>query len=273
MIGRLAGPPTLSTSPAAPQVNAGTSLAADEANRLPALRSYPPPPGSGEMAPQRQDGTRAPASTQSCPGRLVLGRIEYAKRVARITDPDLPATFTNTEAERRGVSRRRLQQMLATGLIERIGHGLYRRTDAEPVDYDLIEIAVKAQRSTLCLISALARHELTDIIPSAHDVAVPRGAWQPLVSAPVHWHKFDVSTFEIGRGQIRLDETHTIGLYDAPRSIADAFRLRHKVGPDVANEALRRWLRHGGKPADLMRMTKAFPAARPAVLHTLQVLL
>jgi predicted transcriptional regulator of viral defense system len=163
--------------------------------------------------------------------------------------------------------------MLAMGLVERIGRGVYRRTDKEPVDYDLIEIAVKAHQPTLCLVSALARHELTDIIPSVHDVAVPRGAWLPLVSAPVHWHKFDVSTFEVGRGKIRLDETHTLGLYDAPRSIVDAFRLRHEVGPDIANEALRRWLRRGGKPADLMRMTKTFHAARPAVLHALQVLL
>jgi predicted transcriptional regulator of viral defense system len=163
--------------------------------------------------------------------------------------------------------------MLATGLVERIGRGLYRRTDEEPVDQDLIEIAVRAHRATLCLLSALARHELTDIIPSVHDVAVPRGVWQPVVSGPVHWHKFDVSTFEIGRDKIRLDETHTLGLYDAPRSIIDAFRLRHEVGPEIANEALRRWLRHGGKPAELMRMTKAFHAARPALLHALQVLL
>jgi hypothetical protein len=77
--------------------------------------------------------------------------------------------------------------MLATGSVERVGRGLYRHTDSEPADYDLIEIAVKAHRPTLCLLSALARHELTDIIPSVHDIAVPRGAWQPLVSAPVHW--------------------------------------------------------------------------------------
>jgi predicted transcriptional regulator of viral defense system len=163
--------------------------------------------------------------------------------------------------------------MLATGLVERIGRGLYRRTDEEPVDYELIEIAVKAHRATFCLLSALARHELTDIIPSVHDIAVPRGVWQPIVSAPVHWHKFGVSTFEIGRNKIRLDETHTLGLYDAPRSIVDAFRLRHEVGPEIANEALRRWLRRGGKPTDLMRMTKSFRAARPAVLQALQVLL
>ena len=93
------------------------------------------------------------------------------------------------------------------------------------------------------------------------------------MSAPVHWHKFDSSTFKIGRDEIRLDEMHAIGLYDEPRSIVDAFRLRHDVGPEIANEALRRWLRRGGQPADLMRMTKTFPAARPAVLHALQVLL
>ena len=104
------------------------------------------------------------------------------------------------------------------------------------------------------------------------DIAVPRGVWQPLVSAPVHWHQFDVATFNIGREKVYVDETHTLGLYNAPRSIVDAYRLRHKVGPEVANEALRRWLRLGGKPADLMRMSKDFPTARSAVLNALQIL-
>ncbi len=132
--------------------------------------------------------------------------------------------------------------------------------------------AAKARQPTLCLLSALARHELTDVIPPVHDVAIPRGAWQPVVSAPVQWHKFAPATFEVGRATIQLDDRHAIGLYDAPRTIIDAFRLRHAVGPDIANEALRRWLRSGGKPADLMRLTKVFPGARPALLHALQVL-
>jgi hypothetical protein len=120
---------------------------------------------------------------------------------------------------------------------------------------------------------ALARHELTDVIPPVHDIAIPRGTWQPVVSAPVQWHKFAPATFEVGRTTIKLDDTYSIGLYDAPRTIIDVFRLRHAAGPDIANEALRRWLRNGGKPADLMRLTKSFPGANPALLHTLQVLL
>lgn len=171
------------------------------------------------------------------------------------------------------MSRRRLQRLQATGEVERIGHGLYRRTDEVPVDNDLIEIAAKAHRPTLCLLSALAQHELTDIIPPVHDIAIPRGTWRPVVSAPVHWHKFDPATFEVGRSEIKLDDTYTLGLYDAPRSIVDAFRLRRIVGPDIANEALQRWLRRGGKPSELMRLTKAFPAARASLLHSLQILL
>jgi predicted transcriptional regulator of viral defense system len=201
---------------------------------------------------------------------MVLGT---AEEVATIAEPELPATFTFAEAAGHGLSRRRLQRLQAVGAVERIGRGLYRRTDEEPADYDLIEIAAKAHQPTLCLLSALARHELTDIIPAVHDIAIPRGTWQPVVSAPVHWHWFDLATFEVGRIRIQLDDTYTLGLYDAPRSIVDAFRLPRAAGPEIANEALRRWLRHGGKPADLMRLTQSFPAARPSLLHALQVLL
>ena len=185
----------------------------------------------------------------------------------------LPTTFTAADAPQHGVSRRELQRMLAAGEVERVGRGLYRRTDGAPLDYDLVEIAARADKATLCLLSALARHELTDIIPATHDIALPRGAWRPRTSAPVHWHTFDRATFELGRTEIPVDDTHALGLYSAPRSIVDAFRLRREVGPEVANEALRRWLRQGGEPSELVRITNSFPPAKPALLHALQVLL
>ena len=185
----------------------------------------------------------------------------------------LPATFTTADASEHGVTRRGLQRMLSDGLIERIGHGLYRRTDAEPADYDLAEIAAKARRATLCLLSALASHELTDIIPSEHDVALPRGTWPPKLSAPVRWHLFDPATFYIGREEVPVDDARVLGVYNAPRSIVDAYRLRRELGPDIANEALRRWLRRGGQASELMKIASSFPAARPAILNALQVLL
>jgi predicted transcriptional regulator of viral defense system len=163
--------------------------------------------------------------------------------------------------------------MLAAGTIERVGRGLYRRTDAEPADYDLVEIAARAHKPTLCLTSALSWHQLTDAIPAVHDIAIPRGVWQPVVLAPVRWHQFDVATFDIGRDQVKVDRSFSLGLYDAPRSIIDCYRLRHELGPEVAHEALRRWLRRGGQPSVLLQMALDFPAARAALLNALQILL
>jgi len=184
----------------------------------------------------------------------------------------LPATFTSAEAAHLGLSRRRLLALQEEGTIERISRGIYRRTDAEIADFDLIEIAIKAPKATLCLTSALAQHDLTDTIPSAIDIALPRGEWQPITSAPVRWHKFAPATFDIGRTTLRIDSEHEIGLYDAMRTIIDTFRLRHTIGDDMAYEALRRWLRQRGQPSELMAMARHFPKAFPAILQALQVL-
>lgn len=184
----------------------------------------------------------------------------------------LPATFTSAEAPALGLSRRSLLALQEAGQIERIGRGIYRRTDAEIADLDLIEIAIKAPQAILCLTSALARHDLTDLIPATIDLALPRGEWQPITSAPVTWHKFAQETFELGRTTTPIDSAQEIGLYDSPRTICDAFRLRHLIGEDLAYEALRRWLRQHGQPAELIEMAHHFPKAFPAVLHAMQVL-
>lgn len=185
---------------------------------------------------------------------------------------ELPSTFTSAQAHSLGLSRRRLLTLQEDGSLERIARGVYRRTDALAADSDLVEIAVKSPRATLCLATALARHGLTDHIPTTIDAALPRGTWLPAMSAPVTWHKFSPETFDLGRETLRIDGEHELGLYDAARSIVDAFRLRHLLGEDLAHEALRRWLRQQGRPAELMATARHFPKAFPAILQAIQVL-
>ena len=160
---------------------------------------------------------------------------------------DLPAVFTYSEAHRLGLSERKLYKLRDQGDIESIGWGLFRRTDAElDADIDLVEIAVRAPRATLCLASALARHGLTDMIPAEIDIALPRGGRRPRTRAPVVWHMFSPNTYEIGRHEFRLTPSLALGIYDPERCIIDAFRLRHREGSELAVTALRRWL---GRPA------------------------
>lgn len=190
-----------------------------------------------------------------------------------MTHSDLPATFTYTQARVAGLTKHELYRLRDRGEIEAIGHGLYRRTDAPLADLDLITIAERAPRAILCLTSALAEHGLTDVIPVEHDVALPRGLWHPRVDVPVRWHSFAADTFHLGREGLTLDDDTKIGLYNAARTIVDVFRLRDAVGPDLAHEALRRWLRRGGQPVTLLRVAKSFPRAVPSLRQALEVLL
>lgn len=185
----------------------------------------------------------------------------------------LPAIFTTSEATELGVSGRRLRILREEGQIESLGRGLYLRAGT-PGDPDLIEVAMRAPGATLCLTSALARHDLTDQIPGSIHVALRRTQRAPATQAPVTWHRFAEETFEIGREEIEVAGGLRLGLYGPERTIVDTFRLAHLEGSEVAIEALRRWLRRrGNHPSGLLELAQHFPRSMKSLRSALEVLL
>ncbi|MDA0935228.1 MAG: hypothetical protein O3C51_17430 [Planctomycetota bacterium] len=185
----------------------------------------------------------------------------------------LPAVITRNETSRLGISKRQLYAWRDEGVIQPLGGGLFLRADTES-DPDLIEIAARAPGATLCLATALARHDLSDEIPDTIHVAIERGRRPPRTRAPVTWHHFDGPTFDTGREKFRVIDELTLGVQGPVRTIIDSFRLRHREGRDIAIEALRRWLRRrGSQPAALLAMVRDFPAAEKSIRATLEVLL
>jgi hypothetical protein len=186
----------------------------------------------------------------------------------------LGPVFRWRDAQRAGLSDPTVHRLLADGKLERISHGLYLQAEAQVADLDLVVVAAANDRSTICLTSALARHDLTDQIPRRIDVALPRGTRPPKVSAPVRWHRFAPATFDLGRDVITLDGGYTLGLYSPERSIVDAYRLRHLEGDELGREALKAWLRQrGSQPSRLMEAAAPFPNALAQLRGDLQVLL
>lgn len=172
-----------------------------------------------------------------------------------------------------GISDRDLYRMRDRGDVDRIARGIYAHPGFE-ADPDLVEIAIRAPKATLCLTSALAFHDLTDDIPGAINVALPRSQRPPKTEAPVTWHRFDSDTFDIGRTTTPIAGRLAIGIYNPTRSIVDAYRLRHLYGTDQALEALKRWLRiRGNQPAELLEMASRIPKSAPAIRLTLETLL
>jgi predicted transcriptional regulator of viral defense system len=182
--------------------------------------------------------------------------------------------FTYREAREAGLSHRAIYEMRDTGEIVSLGDGLYRRADAGPADLDLITAAERVPMATLCLETALARHDLIDAIPVAIDLAVPRGAHRPALDAPFRLHTFDRMTFELGRNTIDVGGRTRLGIYSPERCIIDMIRLRHLEGEEQAWEALRNWLQRPGRNlAPLARMAAHFRGAEKSLRNAISILL
>ncbi len=175
-----------------------------------------------------------------------------------------------------GLTRRQFERLIKAEEYERIAPGQFLRTGAtDDTTAAWMAIAAKRPQATLCLLTALSIHDLTDEIPTRSNIAIPRGR-KPLSiwSAPIAWHHFDTATFEIGRTEYALPGGRSIGMYSAERTIIDLFRLSHAWGSDLAIDALKRWLRvRANSPSQLLAMAKDFPKGKPALRNALEILL
>jgi predicted transcriptional regulator of viral defense system len=144
-----------------------------------------------------------------------------------------------------GIHSRVLYALRDAGLLQALGRGLYRLADLPPLENpDLVTVARQVRRGVICLISALAFHELTTQVPHAVDVALRPGDERPRLDYPplrVYW--FSEESWSAGIETHRLDETE-VRIYSPAKSVADIFKFRQKIGLDVAMEALRAYRQH-----------------------------
>ncbi|QOR72755.1 hypothetical protein IM660_12470 [Ruania alkalisoli] len=187
----------------------------------------------------------------------------------------LPSAFSLDDARAAGLRKDQVYQLLAEGDIARMGRAAFVRPDVvDPVYATLAAATAMQPTATLCLTSALVRHELSDAIPFATDIALPRGTRHPAGFEHVTWHSFDAATFELGREMFDAGGDAQVATYSAERTIIDCFRLMHQEGSDVAHEALRRWLRwRGSSPSQLLKMAASFPRTTRRLRLALEVLL
>jgi hypothetical protein len=114
-----------------------------------------------------------------------------------------------------GIPRIYLSRMVEQGLLQRVARGLYRLPNAPFTEHhSLVEAAVRVPNGIICLLSALNFHGLTTQLPLEVWLAIENKAW----GAPVK-------------------------IYGPAKTVADCFKYRHKIGLDIALEAMRNGLR------------------------------
>jgi predicted transcriptional regulator of viral defense system len=151
-----------------------------------------------------------------------------------------------TEAIQLGIHPRTLYSMRDSGRLERLSRGLYRLAEMVPVgNPDLVTVALKVPKGVICLLSALAYHELTTQIPHEVHLALLRGAEPPrLEHPPVRIFWFTDQAFSEGIDVHQVDGVK-VRIYCAEKTLADCFKYRNKIGPDTAVEALRNYIGRG----------------------------
>ncbi|MFH0910254.1 MAG: type IV toxin-antitoxin system AbiEi family antitoxin domain-containing protein [Planctomycetota bacterium] len=164
----------------------------------------------------------------------------------------------------KGISRITLSRLVKDGHLKRPYRGLYILRDTDVTEHHtLAQAARRFPEGVVCLLSALLFHDLTTQLPHEVWLAIPPKTWQPKrPELPVRFIRFSGKAFTEGVDQ-HVFEKVCVRIYNAPKTVADCFKFRNKVGLDVAMEALRDCLRQRKATVDeLMRYAKICRVAK-----------
>lgn len=145
-----------------------------------------------------------------------------------------------SEAISLGISRYMLYSLYEKGVLEKVSPGIYRLDELPPISNpDLVTVSLRFPKAVICLVSALAFHEITTQIPHAVSVAVPKNSRTiHLESPPVTTHKFSQETYAAGIDKHEMDGVN-IRVYNVEKTLADCFKFRNRIGMDIVLEALK----------------------------------
>jgi predicted transcriptional regulator of viral defense system len=144
-----------------------------------------------------------------------------------------------SEAVSNGITPYTLYALRDRGSIELVSRGIYRLADLPPFSHpDQVTVCLRYPNAVICLVSALAFHDITTQIPRKVSVAVPRDSRLPsLDSPPVQAHRFSKTSYEVGI-ETHLIDGAAVKVYNREKTLVDCFKFRNRIGMDIVLEAL-----------------------------------
>ena len=143
-----------------------------------------------------------------------------------------------------GIPREYLLRLHGQGKLNRIGRGIYSLPGAAVTErHTYAEVAKRVPDAVLCLLSALAFHEITTQSPASVWIALGKGARKPAIVSP-SLRVVRLTEPSLSEGiEKQSVEGVTVRVYSAAKTVADCFKFRNKIGLDIAIEALKDCLR------------------------------
>ena len=154
-----------------------------------------------------------------------------------------------------GITAATIGRMVRAGDVIRLARGLYQLPDA-PLEahHNLAEAAKRVPKGVVCLVSALAYHELTDQLPRVVWMAIGTRDWTPKQEKPeMRIVRFTDALLTDDVLVVHIEKV-PVKIFGVAKTIADCFRHRRSVGLTIALEGLREALRQRkASPAEIAR--------------------
>lgn len=133
-----------------------------------------------------------------------------------------------------------LRRLLHRGELVQLTRGVYAVTGHEPtLHHSLAMVSKRIPRGVVCLLSALAYHDIGTQLPSVVWLAIDQRS-RPLVTTglPAKIVRFSAQSLVEGVEEQSVEGV-TVRITNPAKTVADCFKFRNKVGLDIALEALR----------------------------------
>ena len=133
-----------------------------------------------------------------------------------------------------------LSRLVAAGKRERVARGVYSLPERALSEHrSLAEVALRAPRGVVCLLSALRVHGIGTQAPFEVWLAIPPHTPTPRLEQPtLRVVRMSGPALSEGVEPIGIDGVQ-VPVFNANKAVADCFKFRNKIGLDVALEALR----------------------------------
>ena len=154
---------------------------------------------------------------------------------------------------RYGVARQYLRVAEQRGILRRAGRGIYLPENAKITEHhSLAEASKRVPGGVICLFSALRFYDLTTQSPFEVWIAIGQKARTPKVdNVKLRVLRFSPETLRFGVVKHRIEGTE-VPVFTPAKTVADCFKFRHKIGLDIALEALRDTFRQKKATIDMI---------------------
>lgn len=148
---------------------------------------------------------------------------------------------------------RDIMELIKGSYIVRLRSGYYALENIAPTLTD-IEIASSIiKNGVICLYSAAQIYDLSTINQFTVSVAIASDTIKPVLPKypPIELFVFTNRTFQLGV-EIRKTENSEIRIFNPERVVCDFFRLRNKIGQDIALEVIKNYMARKNKNIQML---------------------